>query len=225
MSDDTNDTNPKIQQPAGGHRPRRSQNSAAPKLEPVADPVEVDGSGDSGDAPDPLQSPTVAQRRARYVRIVLSAFWALFWIGNVIDKIYPSATAGFRGTARIDQIGDFLRAVGINSATIAVVVVALIGAFEAVLAVGAIFALVAAIRRQPTRAAAAAFWLTLGTVVLFGVFSVGDIIFGDRTELWEHVAFLTYALVTFAVFRYAERLCDFSELGGNGHDRDRGAQQ
>ena len=38
------------------------------------------------------------------------------------------------------------------------------------------------------------------SMIVFLMFSVGDILFGDRQELWEHGTFMILALVTFRLF-------------------------
>ena len=52
-----------------------------------------------------------------------------------------------------------------------------------------------------------------GSVLVFVIFSTGDILFGDRTELWEHGTFIVLCLLTyFLLFRVD--LFVFEELGG-----------
>ena len=51
-----------------------------------------------------------------------------------------------------------------------------------------------------------------GSILVFVVFSVGDILFGDRAELWEHGTFLVLCLVTYDLwFRTDSFLLDLSK--------------
>ena len=48
-----------------------------------------------------------------------------------------------------------------------------------------------------------------GSVLVFVIFSAGDILFGDRMELWEHGTFLVMCLLTYFVwFRVDETLVE-----------------
>ena len=39
-----------------------------------------------------------------------------------------------------------------------------------------------------------------GSILVFVVFSVGDILFGDRAELWEHGTFIVLCLITYDIW-------------------------
>ncbi len=45
-----------------------------------------------------------------------------------------------------------------------------------------------------------------GSILLFALFSFGDILFGDRTELWEHGTFIILCLITYNLWYKAEQL-------------------
>ncbi|MEE8199905.1 MAG: hypothetical protein V3R29_01945 [Candidatus Acidoferrales bacterium] len=36
-----------------------------------------------------------------------------------------------------------------------------------------------------------------GSILIFAIFSIGDILFGDRAELWEHGTFIVLCLITY----------------------------
>ena len=44
-----------------------------------------------------------------------------------------------------------------------------------------------------------------GSVLIFVAFSIGDILFGDRTELWEHGTFLVMTLITYDMWYQADQ--------------------
>ncbi|MEM9481018.1 MAG: hypothetical protein AAGA58_15305 [Verrucomicrobiota bacterium] len=54
-----------------------------------------------------------------------------------------------------------------------------------------------------------------GGILLFVVFMIGDILFGDRMELWEHGTFLIITLITYQF--YLTRFDEYVELIGEKH--------
>ena len=44
-----------------------------------------------------------------------------------------------------------------------------------------------------------------GTMLIFVLFTIGDNLFGERTELWEHGTFLVLCLVTYELWQRADR--------------------
>ena len=52
-----------------------------------------------------------------------------------------------------------------------------------------------------------------GSVLVFVIFSTGDILFGDRTELWEHGTFIVLCLLTYFLW-FRVDLFVFEGLGG-----------
>ena len=44
-----------------------------------------------------------------------------------------------------------------------------------------------------------------GSVMVFVIFSTGDILFGDRTELWEHGTFIIMCLITYDMWYRTDR--------------------
>ncbi len=43
-------------------------------------------------------------------------------------------------------------------------------------------------------------------IFLFTVFSIGDILFGDRAELWEHGTFMILTLITYLLYIMRETI-------------------
>lgn len=54
-----------------------------------------------------------------------------------------------------------------------------------------------------------------GGILLFVAFMIGDILFGDRPELWEHGTFLILTLITYRL--YLSRFDEYVELIGEQH--------
>ena len=44
-----------------------------------------------------------------------------------------------------------------------------------------------------------------GSIIIFLIFSTGDILFGDRTELWEHGTFIILSLITYDMWYRTDR--------------------
>lgn len=52
-----------------------------------------------------------------------------------------------------------------------------------------------------------------GSILIFVMFCAGDILFGDRTELWEHSTFMVLCLVTYEVWRRRDQTSQPIEEG------------
>ena len=63
-------------------------------------------------------------------------------------------------------------------------------------------ALVNLVRDRSEAAKSLFFWATTVGIVIFTSFSVGDQIFGDRAELWEHGTFVILIMVSWFAHRY-----------------------
>lgn len=148
---------------------------------------------------------------------IIYAFWALFWLLNGLDKFVVgvggggelcefsdgrSTPCGWFGTDRGAQMeayfGKLLLPEWLAHGTLYF--------FACVeLALGLMFAWIL-LRSMLSSARVSHFAHRVafkGSMLTFLAFSVGDILFGDRRELWEHGTFLVLVLITFWV--YVER--------------------
>ncbi len=148
-------------------------------------------------------------------------FWAMFWTLNGLDKFFVRVGAepgsvcyfadgretpcGWFGTDRAGQIHayfdklllpDWMGAVTVY--TFAVMELAL-GALFIWMLLKSVFA-TSNVSHMIHRLA------FKGSVLMFLLFSTGDILFGDRRELWEHGTFLVLVIITFGVYAYRDEL-------------------
>ncbi|MCG8468492.1 MAG: hypothetical protein MJB57_09845 [Gemmatimonadetes bacterium] len=162
---------------------------------------------------------------------VVYAFWAMYWGLNGLDKfmdgLWPPreecffvssagsiagsgrvTDCGWFGASRHDQISSYFAKLFPDNIVeiIAPPVLYGTGIFEIVL--GALFAymLVKAIWGRGEASHAVHRFAFMGSILVFFVFSTGDILFGDRTELWEHATFMILIVATFGIYVYRNQL-------------------
>lgn len=134
---------------------------------------------------------------------ILYAFWGFFWVGNGLDKFFngvPIETAygtvpiGWFGVNRDDKMIHYFSRLGLPEE---LALVFLYGVAVLEVAIGVAFFVLLLRRTVPGFVQRLTFKMGM---IVFLMFSVGDILFGDRQELWEHGTFMILALVTFRLF-------------------------
>lgn len=134
---------------------------------------------------------------------ILYAFWGFFWLLNGLDKFFngvPTETPygtvpfGWFGVNRDEKMVHYFARLGLPE-ELALGLLYGIAVIEIV--IGLAFFVLMAKRTIPGFAQRLTFKLSM---LVFLTFSVGDILFGDRQELWEHGTFMILALVTFRLF-------------------------
>lgn len=148
-------------------------------------------------------------------------FWAMFWTLNGLDKFFVRVGAepgsvcyfadgretpcGWFGTDRANQLHayfdklllpDWMGTVTLYA--FAVMELAL-GALFIWMLLKSVFA-TSNVSHMIHRLA------FKGSVLMFLLFSTGDILFGDRRELWEHGTFLVLVIITFGIYAYRDEL-------------------
>jgi hypothetical protein len=138
------------------------------------------------------------------VEYMLYAFWAMFWLLNGLDKF-------FNGTPKTDpRFGNYVEGwFGVNRDAKMIhyferlhmpdwlAIVSLYGFAVLEVIVGALFVWILIRPGTDKIVHRIAFKLSL---VVFFVFMAGDILFGDRMELWEHGTFLIMTVITFQLY-------------------------
>ena len=153
------------------------------------------------------------------VEYILYAFWASFWLLNGFDKFFGGEEIQLtEATRTIFDTGD-VREVGWYGTTRdakfiwyfeklhlpAAAAQATLYSFAVLqIIVGTLFAAMLVFPRSPAALHRVCF---KASMIVFLVFCAGDILFGDRIELWEHGTFMILILVTYMLFlsRYEER--------------------
>lgn len=125
------------------------------------------------------------------IKRFLYAFWAGFWLLNGLDKFFNGAWFGVTRDAKM--IGYFERL--LLPPELALTFLYAIAIFEVI--VGLVFLVTLLYPRLPKNIRLLAF---KASMLIFAMFSVGDILFGDRAELWEHGTFMILALLSFFLY-------------------------
>ncbi len=137
-----------------------------------------------------------------WIRLGILAYWTLFWLFNVVDKIVGGAHFLWVGRDRFAQFQKYFASAGLPAPWIADLGLVVAAALE-------VFALVfftgATLHFLKRRDAASHTWFLAGTVTTlatFTFFSIGDHLFGDRFELLEHTLFWFISLMSWAAFHW-----------------------
>ena len=157
-----------------------------------------------------------------YLRLeyILYLFWALFWTLNGLDKFVNGTVVqtangpkefGWFGVTRAQKFIDYFAKLYLPKWT-ALSFLYTFAVLEII--VGLTFLLILLWRKMPSVYRRLVFKASL---FIFLVFSVGDILFGDRQELWEHGTFMVLTLVTYRL--YIGRSQERAEIVGPQFDR------
>jgi len=130
------------------------------------------------------------------LKTILLAFWMPFWLLNGLDKFFNQPT--FFGVTRDEKfIGYFARlALPADMALISLYSFAVI---EVLLGLSFLYVLL----RRESFAELERLNFKLG-MCLFVIFICGDILFGDRMELWEHSTFMVLMVISLSLLSYVE---------------------
>jgi hypothetical protein len=139
-----------------------------------------------------------------YLRLeyILYLFWALFWL-NGLDKFFngtvvqtPSGPKefGWFGVTRDQKFIDYFAKLYLPKWT-ALSFLYTFAVLEII--VGLTFLLILLWRKMPSVYRRLVF---KASMLIFLIFSVGDILFGDRQELWEHGTFMVLTLLTYQMY-------------------------
>ncbi|MBW3572267.1 MAG: hypothetical protein KY467_14290 [Gemmatimonadetes bacterium] len=152
--------------------------------------------------------------------LILYAFWAVFWLLNGLDKFFNGTqevgpfgprTVGWFGVNRDEKFIDYFSRLYLPEE----MALAALYTFAVVeIVVGAVFLVMLLRPRVDTMVHRLAFKMNM---LLFFAFSVGDILFGDRQELWEHGTFMILTLMTYQL--YLARSAEHAEVLGPEYAR------
>jgi hypothetical protein len=136
------------------------------------------------------------------IKRFLYVFWAAFWLLNGLDKFFNGAWFGVTRDAKM--IGYFERL--LLPPELAISFLYGIAIFEVM--VGLVFLVTLLYPRLPKNIRLLAF---KASMLIFAMFSVGDILFGDRAELWEHGTFMILALLSYFLYTLRQQATVTSE--------------
>ena len=134
------------------------------------------------------------------IRFSILAYWSIFWLFNVIDKLIGGSMFLWVGRDRFAQFQKYFASAGLDSPLIAdasLIIAAGLEIFACVFFIGAL------IHFLKNRTSISRSWFFVGTIftlIIFTIFSIGDHIFGDRFELLEHTLFWFISLFSLVIF-------------------------
>lgn len=132
----------------------------------------------------------------------LVAFWLLFWLFNFIDKIIGGSTFLWVGKDRLQQFVDYFATIGIHSPLISHIALIIVAILQLIAFIYLLIALIKLIQKKKIEARGAFFWGTLYGLIIFSLFAIGDQVFGDRRELWEHTTFWMALVVSWGAYNH-----------------------
>jgi len=168
----------------------------------------------------------IALREKKYWLALIMIFWSLFWGLNGLDKFFngsyepiideavtksvvinpssgtiqsyvqPMHTVGLFGVNRNAKTIHFFERIGVGERT-ALGVLYTIAIIEILLALLFIIHLINIILPKKSLIPLRVTRTFLLCFLLFTMFTAGDIVFGERIELWEHVTFMLMVLMSY----------------------------
>lgn len=131
--------------------------------------------------------------------------------GNVVERIHPMQPQGWYGVTRDAKFIAYFRTLHLPPA-VALTALYTIGVIQLLLGSLFLTLLYRATQRPSSQPRNRAFQTRAlhrvafkGSALIFYVFCVGDILFGDRMELWEHGTYLLLTLITWEAWHRADQ--------------------
>ena len=170
---------------------------------------------------------------------IIITFWGLFWLLNGLDKFFngsfqpnlepystktvlvnpdfktkiiyeshPMETIGWFGINRDAKMIGYFNRLGLNK-YFALACLYFLASIEICIGLGFIYSLFSKEKRHKI----VRLTFKISMAVFFG-FSIFDILFGDRMELWEHGTFLILATIHYVYILFAVPGKEFNQLKG-----------
>ncbi len=142
--------------------------------------------------------------------VILFLFWASYWVLNGGDKFFEFFTmhpTGWYGANRDVQIIDYFQRLYLPK-ELALISLYSIGVLELLLGLTFLALFIWSILPEKMRENKEGLFADRtihrlafkGSILVFIMFSIGDILFGDRDELWKHGTFIILCLYTYDVW-------------------------
>jgi len=136
------------------------------------------------------------------IRFSILLFWTFFWGLSVLDKIIPDVHHLWVGKDFFALFIKFFGSLGLKDPIFATVALALISGLEVI---NFVFYLTSFMNFAKGNAEQSEKWFfraIFSSITLFGLFSIGDQVFGDRFQLLEHGLFWLILITSWALFKF-----------------------
>ncbi len=140
------------------------------------------------------------------IRYLILIYWIFFEALTVIDKIIPDVFPYWVGADFYTLFVKLFASLGITNPIFATIALAGIASFESYILV---LFLLSFFNLYKGKNKVSEQWFYKGalfSVLLFSLFSIGDQIFGERSNLLEHTIFLIMLIVSWVVFNYTNQI-------------------
>jgi len=153
-------------------------------------------------------------KEKRSIQYLVLIYWTLFSATTVIDKIIPDVYTFWVGADFYTLFVKLFASLGLKNPLFATFALAGVSFGEIVAFICYLFSLINLYKRKD-RVAEQWFYRGISiSVLLFTFFSIGDQVFGERSDLLEHGIFVVTLIVSWTVFKYnsvsEEKLIHFS---------------
>ncbi len=136
------------------------------------------------------------------IRYFILLYWIFFEALTVIDKIIPDVYPLWVGADFYTLFVKLFASLGITNPIVATIALAGVSALEIIVL---IFYLLSLYNLYKAKNTVSEHWFYRGallSMLLFSFFSIGDQVFGDRSNLLEHGIFWVLLLVSLVIYKY-----------------------
>jgi len=148
------------------------------------------------------------------IRYTILIYWVFFEALTVIDKIIPDVYPYWVGADFYTLFIKLFASLGLTEPIYATIALAGITSLEVCVFVCYLFSLYNLYNREEKSSEQWFYRGILLSILLFSLFSIGDQVFGDRSNLLEHGIFWIILIVSWVIYKYSaqteERLVCFS---------------
>ncbi len=141
-------------------------------------------------------------KEKRIIQYFILIYWTLFGALSVVDKIIPDVSPYWVGADFYTLFIKFFASLGLTEPIFATIALAAIALIELFAFVCYSFSLINFFLSKDKISEQWFYRGILCSVLLFSLFSIGDQIFGDRTNLLEHSIFWIILICSWVVFKY-----------------------
>ncbi|MCH1582181.1 MAG: hypothetical protein L7S63_03605 [Flavobacteriales bacterium] len=136
------------------------------------------------------------------LRTAILVFWTLFWGLSVVDKVIPDVQFLWVGKDFFALFIKFFASLGLKDPLFATIALAGVSGLEAINFSFYLTALLSLRKPQEDATDRWFFRAIFTSVILFGLFSIADQVFGDRFQLLEHGIFWLILMASWVAFKH-----------------------
>ena len=140
------------------------------------------------------------KKEGKIIQLGIIIFWSIFWMLNFIDKIIPNEVYLWSGKDRMAQFVTYFNSIGLGQSFFPQTSYIIISLAELLAFILALLALISFLNKESKRCRSYLFWSFLTGLSIFSIFTIGDQVFGDRTELLEHSTYWLAIIISWFIY-------------------------